>query len=258
MNRKISQLKFSAALCGWKRRPYRKAIGAVNRGREFDVATLLRIVAVVVLLFGVCPGLEAKIVAFTDGRVMKVADAYLEGESIVIELPGGGTMRVPATRVDRVVADEVEDHPAPIPEPGDCPWKWDGEHLPDGVPFKTQIEAASRQAGIHPWLLTALVRAESNFEPMAVSRAGAAGLVQLMPVTAADRGVTDIFDPEQNLRAGAVHLRQLLDRFESLTLALAAYNAGAATVERYDGVPPYRETRNYVRKVTKWYCGESP
>jgi len=201
---------------------------------------------------------EAKIIAFADGRVMKVADAYLEGESIVIELRGGGTMRVPATRVDRVIADEVEDHPVPLSEPGNCQWKWDGEELPEGVPFKQQIESASKQAGIHPWLLTALVRAESNFDPLAISRAGAHGLTQLMPGTAADRNVTDIFDPEQNLRAGAVHLRQLLDRFESLTLALAAYNAGAATVDRYDGVPPYRETRNYVRKITKWYCWESP
>lgn len=250
--------KFSAGVFGLQRHLIRRHHRPENHDRESDVSTLLRIVASAVLLLGVCSGLEAKIVAFTDGRVMKVADAYLEGESIVIELRGGGTMRVPATRVDRVIADEVEDRPAPVPEPGNCPWKWDGEELADDVPFKKQIEAASSQAGIHPWLLTALVRAESNFDPLAVSRAGAHGLAQLMPVTAADRGVTDVFDPEQNLRAGAVHLRQLLDRFESLTLALAAYNAGAATVDRYGGVPPYRETRNYVRRVTLWYCGEAP
>lgn len=231
---------------------------AENSGREFELLKVFLRIAAFIVAATISVPVEAKIVAFTDGRVMKVADAYLEGESIVIELRGGGTMRVPATRVDRVIADEVEDHPAPIPEPGDCPWKWDGEHLPDGVPFKAQIEAASQKAGIHPWLLTALVRAESNFDQLAVSRAGAAGLTQLMPVTAADRGVTDIFDAEQNLGAGSVHLRRLLDRFDSLVLALAAYNAGAATVERYNGVPPYRETRDYVRKVTKWYCGEAP
>ncbi|MEE4272983.1 MAG: lytic transglycosylase domain-containing protein [Thermoanaerobaculales bacterium] len=215
------------------------------------------LVLFMVLLIVIAAPTEAEIVAFADGRILKAEDAYLEGEEIVIELPGGGVVRVPATRVDRVVADEVEENPAPIPELGDCPWKWDGESLPDGIPFAEQIAAASKQAGIHPWLLVALVRAESNFDPLAVSRAGAHGLTQLMPVTAADRGVTDVFDPEQNLTAGAVHLKTLLDRFESLTLALAAYNAGPATVERYDGVPPYRETRDYVRKVTTWYCGES-
>jgi hypothetical protein len=254
----MNRIEFLPALFGWMRSTDRQTIRAKNRGQEFDMATLLRTVAAISLILVFCSGADAKIVAFADGRVMKVADATLEGESIVIELRGGGTMRVPATRVDRVIGDEVEDHPAPIPEPGDCSWSWDQEHLPDGVPFKSQIEAASKQAGIHPWLLTALVRAESNFDPLAVSRAGAHGLTQLMPVTAADRGVVDVFDPEQNLTAGAVHLRQLLDRFESLTLALAAYNAGAATVDRYDGVPPYRETRNYVLKITKWYCGESP
>lgn len=250
--------KFSAGVFGWRRHVIRRHHRPENHDREFDVSTLLRVVASAVLLLGVCSSIEAKIVAFADGRVMKVADAYLEGERIVIELRGGGTMRVPATRVDRVIADEVEDHPAPLPNAGSCAWKWDGENLPDGVPFTQQIEAASKEAGIHPWLLTALVRAESNFDPLAISRAGAHGLTQLMPGTAADRGVTDVFDPDQNLRAGAIHLRQLLDRFESLTLALAAYNAGAATVDRYDGVPPYKETRNYVRKITKWYCGESP
>lgn len=230
---------------------------AKNSGREFELLRVFLRIAAFVVAATISVPVEAKIVAFTDGRVLKVEDAYLEGESIVIELRGGGTMRVPATRVDRVITDEVEDHPAPLPEPGNCAWKWDGEKLPNAVPFKQQIEDASNRAGIHPWLLTALVRAESNFDPLAISRAGAHGLTQLMPGTAADRGVTDVFDPEQNLQAGAVHLRQLLDRFESLTLALAAYNAGAATVDRYDGVPPYRETRNYVRKVTKWYCGEA-
>ena len=93
---------------------------------------------------------------------------------------------------------------------------------------------------------------------MAVSRAGAAGLTQLMPSTASDRGVADVFDPGENLRAGAEYLSLLLERFDSLPLALAAYNAGPTTVDRYQGVPPYRETREYVWKVTKWFCGEAP
>ncbi len=225
-----------------------------NSGREFDKTTMLRIVVALMLFLGGSVNAEAEIVAFTDGRVLKAADAYLDGDTIVIELRGGGTMRVPATRVDRVIADEVDEDTSPIPEFQDCPWAWDSEPVPEEMPFHAEIAAAARAADLHPWLLVALVRAESNFDPGAVSRAGAAGLTQLMPGTVSDRGVTDVFDPAQNLDAGAGYLRAMLDRFGSLTLALAAYNAGPTTVERYQGVPPYRETRDYVRKTTKWFC----
>jgi soluble lytic murein transglycosylase-like protein len=102
--------------------------------------------------------------------------------------------------------------------------------------------------------MAALVQAESDFEPGAVSRVGASGLTQLMPATAADQQVEDVFDPDQNLRGGAHRLRELLDRFDTLPLALAAYNAGAATVDRYRGVPPYRETRAYVRRILDSFC----
>ena len=213
-------------------------------------------VVVAMLVLGVSANARAELISFTDGRVLKAEDAFLKGSTIVIELRGGGTLRVPATRVERVIADEVDDDQRPIPEYPDCPWAWNGEAVPDEMPFRDQITGAAEAADIHPWLLVAVVRAESNFDPLAVSRAGAAGLTQLMPATASDRGVSDVFDPGQNLRAGAEHLRALLDRFDSLTLALAAYNAGPATVERFDGVPPYRETRNYVRQVTEFFCRE--
>jgi hypothetical protein len=226
-------------------------------GHEKERRNSLRVILALTLVLVLPTGAQAEIVAFTDGRVLKVEDAYLEGDTIIIELRGGGAMRVPATRVDRVIADEVDDDPQPIPDDAGCPWRWDGESLPEGVPYRALIDAAARGADIQPWLLVAVVRAESGFDPRAVSRAGAAGLTQLMPATASDRAVVDVFDPADNLRAGAEHLRALLDRFGSLTLALAAYNAGPATVERYDGVPPYRETRDYVRKVTRWFCGEA-
>jgi soluble lytic murein transglycosylase-like protein len=80
--------------------------------------------------------------------------------------------------------------------------------------------------------------------------------MQLMPAAAADHNVGDVFDPADNLRGGAAHLRAMLDRFESLPLALAAYNAGAATVERSNGIPPYKETRDYVRRVLALFCPE--
>jgi len=198
----------------------------------------------------------AKIAVFVDGRILKVDDAYLQDDRIVLELKGGGRMVVSAIRIDRVVADEVEEAPEPLPW-ASCPSGWSSDPLPDWVPFRESIQAAAQAADVHPWLLAALVQAESAFEPGAVSRAGAKGLTQLMPAAASDQGVTNVFDPDDNLRGGANHLRRMLDRFEALPLALAAYNAGAATVERYDGIPPYRETRGYVRRILERFCPES-
>ena len=197
---------------------------------------------------------SAKLAVFVDGRVLKVADARLEGSEIVLELKGGGTVRVSAVRIDRVIADEVEDNASDGFENGDCPYVWRNEPLPRDLPFKESVTNAARAADIHPWLVAVVMQTESAFDPRAVSRAGAAGLMQLMPAAAADHGVDDVFDPAENLRGGAEHLRAMLDRFSSLSLALAAYNAGATTVERYDGIPPYKETRDYVRKVLERFC----
>jgi hypothetical protein len=200
---------------------------------------------------------EAKLVVFVDGRVLKVEDARLEGDRIVLDLKGGGTLRVSAVRVDRVIADEVLDpEPSEFPDDSACPAAWADEDLPEGTPYRSAIVDAARAADLHPWLVAAVVQTESAFNPNAVSRAGASGLMQLMPSAAADRKVRDVLDPAENLRGGTAHLRIMLDRFDSLTLALAAYNAGATTVERYDGVPPYAETRNYVRKVLGLFCPE--
>ena len=100
---------------------------------------------------------------------------------------------------------------------------------------------------------------ESGLDPRARSPKGALGLMQLMPATARQYGVKDALDPWQNLRGGAAHLSDLLDRYDGdLTLTLAAYNAGSGAVQRYRGVPPYRETREYVRKVRNLLDGKGP
>ena len=122
--------------------------------------------------------------------------------------------------------------------------------LPAGVPYGAEITAAAKANGLDPALLAGLVRQESNFDPNAGSPAGARGLTQLMPATAAGLGVTDVTNPAQALQGGAKYLKQQLDRFGGdVTLALAAYNAGPGAVQQHGGVPPYAETQSYVKKV---------
>ena len=116
------------------------------------------------------------------------------------------------------------------------------------------IARHSEQHRLSPALIRAVIKAESDFDPTAVSRAGAVGLMQLMPETAVKLNVRDRYDPEQNVAGGARYLRQLLDRFDgNLPLALAAYNAGVNRVERYRTLPPFQETRHYVKKVLRFY-----
>lgn len=124
-----------------------------------------------------------------------------------------------------------------------------GVSLPATI-YDPFIERVAAENGLTPELIKAVALVESAFDPHAVSPKGAQGLMQLMPATAKQYGVSDAFDPLQNLRAGATHLRRLLDEFDGdLTLALAAYNAGSGAVRRHGGVPNYRETREYVDKV---------
>jgi soluble lytic murein transglycosylase-like protein len=112
------------------------------------------------------------------------------------------------------------------------------------------VREASLRNRIDPDFVSSVIKAESNFKPRAISRKGAQGLMQLMPQTAAQLGVADPFDPKANVEAGTAHLSALLDIYHDDPIkALAAYNAGAHRVKQYNGVPPYRETRAYIRKI---------
>jgi soluble lytic murein transglycosylase len=115
------------------------------------------------------------------------------------------------------------------------------------------IDETARVYRLPPALVKAVIAAESAFDPRAVSRRGAQGLMQLMPQTAALLGVDNPLEPEANVRGGTTYLRAMLDRYGDLTRALAAYNAGPTAVDRYGGVPPYRETQDYVDRVLTYY-----
>lgn len=120
--------------------------------------------------------------------------------------------------------------------------------------FDSTIHRIAGEFKVDSKLVKAVVRNESCFDTMAVSTAGAQGLMQLMPPTAKELGVTDPFNAEQNLRGGVQYLKALMDKYSNnIALALAAYNAGPGAVAKYDGVPPYRETENYIERVMKSY-----
>ena len=130
--------------------------------------------------------------------------------------------------------------------------------LPNGDtgPYVQEIRDAAERYGVPIKLVSAVIRAESGFNPRAVSPKGARGLMQLMPTTAATLGVRNSFDPRENIEGGVRHLRGLIDRFpNNLPLALAAYNAGEKAVQQYRGIPPYPETQDYVTKVLYFYGG---
>lgn len=192
----------------------------------------------------------AEIVFLTSGRTVTVAGHRIEGDMVVLSLRSGGEMLMPRTLIDRFAPDEVPWLP-PAPPAAPVSALVPQVQVPAFVvpaPLDALITKAADAHAVDANLVRAVIRVESAYRPGARSHKGAMGLMQLMPATAREYGVRNAYDPAENINAGVRHLRSLLDRFD-VRLAVAAYNAGAGAVERYGGVPPYRETRAYVDKV---------
>jgi len=179
---------------------------------------------------------RAEYVVLRSGQRLRVTGYERLGAMMRLHV-AGGSIEIPT---EEIVAIEPEDFfPALKKERLD-------------VPFEELIRAAAEKHGVEAQLIASVIAVESNFNPRAVSRKQAQGLMQLMPETAARFAVADPFDPAQNIEAGTRYLKELLAKYDQdLRLALAAFNAGPEKVEKYQGVPPYDETQNYIRKVTE-------
>jgi len=197
----------------------------------------------------------ADILVFTTGRTMSVARSRLENDRLVVTLREGGEASFPSALIARVDQDEV---PYPQPAIETAALAPDvASAVPDTLgtvpgarPFSALIATSAATHGVDVRLVHAVIEAESNYQPRARSAKGAKGLMQLMPATARQYAVRDPYDPRSNIDAGVRHLKDLLSRFD-VGLALAAYNAGEATVRRFGGLPPYAETRNYVSRILR-------
>src|SRR5580692_3015330 len=197
---------------------------------------LLSVAASLAAVAALAPGARADYVVLQTGQRIHVTGYERVGDTLRLTM-AGGTMEIPA---ETVVNIDPEDTFLPV------------KVKSLDVPFANFITASARAHGVAPELVASVIAVESNFNPKAVSWRSAYGLMQLLPQTAKRFGVTNIFDPQQNIEAGTRYLKELLLRYNGdLTLTLAAYNAGPNRVEQYRSVPPYRETQDYVRRVTE-------
>ena len=190
----------------------------------------------IVALATLAPCARADYVVLQSGQSIHVTGYERVGDMLRLTMVGG-TMEIPAEALLRI---DPEDTFLPVKV-----------KLLD-VPYANFIAESAQLHGVAPELVASVIAVESNFNPNAVSWRSARGLMQLMPQTAARFGVTKVFDPQQNIEAGTKYLKELLLRYSGdLALTLAAYNAGPDRVQQYRSVPPYRETRDYVRRVTE-------
>lgn len=191
-----------------------------------------------VLAFATASPAHADYAVLRSGLRLRITGYQLSGERVLLTMEGGN-VEIAADEILSVEREDVFPAPAVAPTP------------PPTGPYGQLIRDAAEKHGVDEKIIHHLIAVESNFNPRAVSRKRAQGLMQLLPQTAVRYSVSNVFDPAQNIDAGTRYLKELLARFhDNLPLALAAYNAGPEVVERYGGVPPLRETQKYVRQIT--------
>jgi soluble lytic murein transglycosylase-like protein len=191
------------------------------------------------LLLLAAPALRAEYVVLRSGQRLAVSGYQLLGDKYRLQMKGGFV----EVAADDVVAIEPEDVFTPVPAQPVV-----------AAPYRELVEAAAARYSVDADLITSVIAVESNFDPKAVSRKNARGLMQLLPETAAQLGVKNIDDPAENIDAGTRYLHDLLQKYNNnLALTLAAYNAGPERVQQYGRVPPFAETISYVRRVKRGY-----
>jgi soluble lytic murein transglycosylase-like protein len=190
---------------------------------------------------------RAEIVYFSTGRTLSIKDHRADDDKLVLSLRAGGEIVCDPALIDRIVPDEV-----PYPEPEAEKPAVVAAEAPQAslapVKYGDIIEKVSAEQDVPVKLVRAVIQVESAYHERARSPKGAMGLMQLMPATAKQYAVADPYDPASNIEAGVKHLKSLLQRLP-VALALAAYNAGEAAVQRFNGIPPYRETQDYVSRI---------
>jgi len=199
-----------------------------------------RVILFLLALAAFAAGARADYFVLRSGARLNVTAYQLVGERYRIQMNGGSAEIATAD----VVAIEPEEIFIPAPR------------MPlTQAPYGDMIQSAAKKYSVDADLIFSVIAAESNFNPRAISRRGARGLMQLLPATGTRFGVKDIFDPAQNIDAGTQYLRDLMARYRGdLVLTLAAYNAGPGAVQRYGRVPPYNETISYVQAIRKTYA----
>jgi hypothetical protein len=212
-------------------------------------------IATGVCLIGASSLASAEIVYMTSGGTLSVKGHSASGDTVTLTLRNGGTVTCDKTLIDKIVPDEVP-HPDPLPPSAlqmptaQAQAASERGALLRETTYADLIVAASDTYGVDPILVQALIQVESNYKPRARSSKGAMGLMQLMPSVAREYNVRNAYDPASNIDAGVRKLKSLIDSMQGdLKRALAAYNAGEAAVSKFGGVPPYRETQNYVSRI---------
>ena len=211
--------------------------------RRFLVCT-----AILVSITAAAPA-HAELVFFESGRAMSVKAIRSDGDQLVLQLRSGGEIHCDKNLITKVAPDEFpypEDIQKALPV-------FSAMQEPPSVPaqYKDLIARTASKHGVDARIVSAVIQVESAFHSQAVSPKGALGLMQVMPATGRKFGALDLFDPKVNIDAGVQYLKKLLARYPQLPVALAAYNAGEAAVDRFGGVPPFRETQDYVSRILR-------